>query len=369
MKILIVSPVVGGINIYISTVIRNLRDTKDLEIDFFSTELNQSLYDPTKKTWCSSDVLMKKFNQKVVDVNWDKYDFILLNYGKNDAEQLLPVYLESIGFAFDKLVYFVHYLSWNLFSDYIVDLEMARKVKEVTKKIPNLFFFGTFAKDYWIQNYSKPQNYIIDFLPETHSQEKVNESSINEFFKENNIVLDNSKKIIIWAGYPSNYKNHNLLLNSLTYIKTPINIVFAGRGWGKRIDKVKYSNSKIKVEIIDKELNSKEYLVCSLISEIGIFLYQQPANSNEIFQGSGTLPNYLYAGKPCIVLDEGAMTEYVQEAGLILKEKTAIELANKIDAILSESKKYSNLAFARKSFFDQRLHSNRIYNFLSYLNK
>jgi len=369
MKILIVGPTAGGINIYTDAIIRNLKNKQNLKIDFFSTGLNQSVYNPEDKKWLNYEDLIIKFNERVSKFNWNEYDYILLHYGKNDVEQLVPIYLENLGFDFSKLVYFVHYLSWNLFSDYIINPDIAKQVKETTLKLPNLFFFGTFAKDYWIKNYSIPQNYIVDYLPETHSNEVVDSIDVENFISNTKIKIDINKKTIIWAGYPSNYKNHKLLLDSIKYLKTPLNIIFAGRGWGKRIDKEKYSNQNTNIDFIDRELNSKEYRICSSMSDIGVFLYQQPENTNEVFQGSGTLPNYIYAGKPCIVLDEGSMAEYVKEAGVILKNRSPRNLAISIDAILSDQKRYSKLAFAKRSVFSQKLHANRIYNFLEFLSQ
>src|SRR5581483_9194423 len=108
-------------------------------------------------------------------IKFDEYDIVAFHFGKNDIEQYIPVdLLERKDKKIKNVVYFVHFLSWNLFGQYLNDSETQKKIELSIKDFFNHYvFFGTFAKKYLEDKFNKKLNGIVNFLPETHSTDKV----------------------------------------------------------------------------------------------------------------------------------------------------------------------------------------------------
>lgn len=366
-KVLMVFPKHGGIEVYANGILNHIC-TEHFELDTFSSDIN--LYNKEDRTWITADSLEETLKKEILNVNWDKYDLIVYHYGKNDAEQYIPVLLKRLGITVKKELYLVHYLSWNLFEDFIIDDEKYKEVNEAVKGMPHLMFYGKFPQEFWFENYSMPESYIINYYPEAHSHEEISETEREDF--EKLIELDKSDlPLVIWPGFPSNFKNYQLLLEALPHLKKPIKLVFMGQGWGKRLKDYPKNINGSEIKVVERYLNTKEFLLAIQYSLFGVLLYQQPDSGKEFFQGSGTLPNFIYQGKSTIVLNEGCLPEYVSDSGITLEEKDPVKLARAIEKLLSEDvlKVKERAAHAKKPMFSMDMHTSTLEGYIRYLIK
>ncbi len=361
-KILLVSPKTGGIDVYINVLKKALTE---LEVNFETFSSEVIAYNVEEKKWKDAEVFESELKEEIRKIDWMSYDLIAYHYGKNDVEQLIPVLLEDQGIKVKKDIYFVHFLSWNLFSQFVSDPIRYKKVNKRTSEFKHLVFYGNAPKDFWLNNIGKPEDYILSYYPEAHSHIKVNETDLiafNEKFK----IKDSDLPTIIWPGFPSNYKDHDLLLNSLKYIEQPIRVIFAGQGWSKRIGEPEEINGS-KVEVVDSYLSALEFKLAVEHSLFGVLLYKNPEIKDEFFQGSGTLPNFIALGKPTVVLNEGLLGEYVDKAGIVIEEHDPKILAKAIDKLTdtSTNKKLAENANMRRYLFSPNLHAS---TFIGYIN-
>jgi len=68
------------------------------------------------------------------------------------------------------------------------------------------------------------------------------------------------------------------------------------------------------------------YKFWTLLTLFRILPYKQPVEKDEFFQGSGTLPNYINAGKATIVYNEGSLPEYIGQSGIVVESGDIKEL-------------------------------------------
>lgn len=362
MNILMISPPMGGIDIYVKRL-RAALEELGIQVAIDGARENETAFDSKKKAWKSSQEVKKIVEGMAKRIKFDKYDLVAFYYGKNDIEQYLPVVLgKKEGKRVPNSVYFVHYLSRNLFSEYLND-PLARK--EIEKQVGNFYsgyvFFGQYAKEFMENQYQKKFNGIINFLPETHAHEILNKGDLKKLEKRfiHPSVVKHKLPFIAWPGFPTHYKDYSMLIEALRILKTPLALLFAGYGWRKYLGFTEKKIGKCFVYCVDKYLSSKEYFFLAKKSLFGVFPYRQPNNPEERFQGSGTLPNFIYEGKATIVLDEGAMPEYVGDAGIVLKDRSFRKLAGAIEEMLdSEVRgKYENAALRRKPLFSIHNHA------------
>lgn len=368
MKVLMISPFTGGIDVYVDSLANGLRRL-GVNVDVAGSVPDEKAYDVERKKWKTSDEV-KLMVEGIADrIDFESYDLVAFHYGKNDIEQYLPVVLKERGIKLKKSVYFVHFLSRNLFDQYLGD----KKTKDVVEEsVGNFYdgyvFFGTFAKKFMEKQYKKSFGGIVNFLPETHSQEKIQnkDSLIASFLPDD---YDHDLPIVFFPGFASNYKDYKLLLSSFELVKNNFLFVFAGQGWQKALSFTNKVVNKVQVFVVDKYLSSVEYKLLSESSLFGIFPYRQPKIKGEFFQGSGTFPNFIYSGKANVVLDEGAMAEYAGESGIVVRDATANSFAKAIDSLfdLNLRIKLENEAKKRKQLFSQQYHAKKCLDYFKKL--
>ncbi|KKT39489.1 MAG: hypothetical protein UW29_C0013G0005 [Candidatus Collierbacteria bacterium GW2011_GWC2_44_13] len=331
MKILMISPSSGGIDVYVNRLSEILREHNIL-VDIDGSTKEESAFDVAKREWLSSDRVKEIVSKIASRIDFDKYDSVIFHYGKNDIEQYLPVVLSNIGKKINNPIYFTHFLSRNLFSQYLKDDKTQKEVeKAVCEFFKSYLFFGTFARKYMEKQSGNSLSGVVSFLPETHSHEILSESEIREF--KNTFNHSESVPTVYLPGFPANYKDHEFLVNSLTYVNKKMRLVIAGRGWYKKLGFDKKIIGKAEIYVVDKYLNSKEYKYLSSYSAFGIFPYRQP-DGDEIFQGSGTIPNFIYEGKACLGLNEASVPEYIGSGGIITLTGDTKLFAEAIDKLL-----------------------------------
>jgi len=332
MKVLMIAPPSGGIDVYVNVISNKLRDFGYL-VDINGSQKGESAYNVETKSWKTAQEV-KELVEKVVNrIDFSKYDSVIFHYGKNDIEQYIPVILLENKIKINKPIYFTHYLSWNLFSSYLKDNETEEKVVKATYTFfEKYLFFGTFAKNYMQIQSEKKLDGIVSFLPETHNEEVITQEEARELNKK--FYYTEETPIVYMPGFASNYKDYDLLIMSLSKVTQSLRIVLSGRGWIKRLGFDRKVFGLVEVIIVDEYINSKEYKYLTSMSLFGIFPYRQPLDKKEVFQASGTLPNFIYEEKANIVLNEASMPEYVGKGGIILESNTADSLSLAINKLL-----------------------------------
>lgn len=364
MKVLMIAPPSGGIDVYVNSISDQLRKF-GYSVDTAGSKKNEIAYDVEKMTWKSA-VEVKNIVEKIVQrINFKTYDFVAFNYGKNDIEQYIPVILENKKINIKTSIYFTHFLSWNLFSDYVVDKISQKKVENaVYTFFDKYLFFGTFAKKYFENKSMKKLNSITSFLPETHYTQKISNQEYVLFNKKYHFT--HSVPVVFMPGFSANYKDYNLLLEALSLVSSPLRVVIVGRGWKKRLGFEHKFFNLCEVYLLDEYISSKEYKYLTSQSLFGIFPYRQPNGSTEVFQASGTLPNFIYEGKANIVLNEASMPEYLGNGGVVVQKNKPDLIANAINELLVENNrtKYEKIAIKNKERFSLSNHAKDIASLL-----
>jgi len=368
MKVLMIAPYSGGIDVYVKCLSQKLR-TKGILVEIAGSKKGEEAYDSKVGKWKTSAEVKKMVKQIVDRICFANYDLVAFHYGKNDVEQYIPVVLDKKDIKPKKTVYFVHFLSRNLFDQYLKDPKTRTVVEDYAGNyFDGYIFFGNYDKLFMEKTYKKKFNGIINFLPETHSHEKIKNSqkTVSQFILR---ASRNSDPLVILPGFPAHYKDHNLLLSSFEYIKKPMTFIFAGQGWRKKLGFIRKKIKKVNILVVDKYLTTAEFKVLVENSLFGVFPYRQPDTKGEYFQGSGALPNFIYAGKPCIVLNEGAMAEYVGTAGIVVNSPSPQKFAQAINILLNPIKRnrFAKKARLRASKFSLELHTTKCLKFFENL--
>ena len=334
-----IAPYMGGIDVYVNSLAGELRRLGAL-VDIKGGKSNESAYDVSIKSWKTSEELKRLVENITNRINFDEYDIVGFNFGKNDIEQYIPVdLLDRKGKKIKNAVYFVHFLSWNLFGQYLDDQGTQAKIEQSIKDFFNHYvFFGSFAKNYLENKFNEKLDGIVNFLPETHSLDKDDPVELKRELKNLGLQIK-EKPTIFLPGFAGNYKDYLLLLKAFEFVDKPINFIFAGLGWAKRLSFRQKQIGLVDIYVMEKYFNGNEYHYMCEKSLFGIFPYKQPADLEEVFQGSGTLPNFIYARKASIVLDEGCMPEYVGKGGIVIKNSDPKDLGIAINKLLDGDKR------------------------------
>lgn len=364
-----ISPAIGGIDVYVNALSNELRKISDVEVDIKGGRENQTAYNQEKRDWKSSAEVKAMVKGISDSIEFDNYDYVLFHYGKNDVEQYIPVILsKNKKVTKTKFVYFVHYLSWNLFSHYLKDKEAAQEVEDATLNFfDDYIFFGDFAREFIEKTYHKSLQGKTIFLPETHADEQLSSEEIErykEYFQGTH--KDKYKKVVYYAGFGSNYKDMESILKAFESVGEELLFVIAGKGWLKRVGFEEKKIGRVQVRVVEKYLDSKEYKFLSSQTLFGIFPYKQPQQEDEFFQGSGTLPNYINAGKATIVYNEGSLPEYIGESGIVVKVGNVSELTAAINTLLDDNdrKQYEDAAVRISEDFSIKNHAKEVLEYL-----
>ena len=360
-----ITPPIGGLNVYTGKLVKQLRSL-GVAVDTAGSTQKDFPFDKKKMSWRTSKWLQNRLDKAIKKINFNNYDLIGFHYGKNDVEQYFPLKIDLLPKV--KKVYFVHYLSRNLFEQYLNDTKTNEKIeKAVYEFYDGYIFYGKFAKKFMQRKTKKKITGIISYYPEAHSSHQISKKYELKFDKSFTFPHPNLPTVYI-LGYGSDYKDCKTLINSLKYVSRPFRLIFAGRGWQKRIGFIKKKISKTYIYSVEREINEVEFKYLCNKSLFGILPYRQPIKSTEVFQGSGVLPNFIYSGKATIVFDEGCMAEYVGNSGIIIKRINAKSLGLAIEKMLNDKHRlhYEMNAKKRAKLFSVNAHVKKC---LRYFNK
>lgn len=370
MKILMVAPYTGGIDVYVLSLVREMKKMGH-EVYISGSIEGESAYNKEMRSFKTANEVLQIVEGITKRIDFGHYDIVAFHYGKNDIEMLIPTMINKGIYPNTKFVYYVHFLSRNLFKEFIPNEEIQNRIeKAVFNFFDGYVFFGQYAKDFMEQQCKKTLSGVVSFLPETHSSESgpSEDQLIYNIVPDYDVVKD---KCVILPGFAANYKDHELLLDSFGHVKNKLLFVFAGPGWRKRIpNDLEIGN--VSVRVVDKYLSPLEYKVVTEASVFGVFPYRQPKIEGEFFQGSGTAPNFIFAGKASIALNEGAMPEYVGNSGIVVEKDNPADLAAAIDTLLSDKTKREALeqeAIKRRDLFSIKNHSQACLRYFESLTK
>lgn len=367
MKVLMIAPPSGGIDVYVQYLATELRRL-GLDVTIKGSTEEDQAFDIVSRTWKSSEWVKERMNLLVDKIDFGQYDLVAFHFGKNDVEQYIPVILKQRKIKI-KSLYFVHYLSRNLFSKYLKDPETREEVeKHVYTFFEGYIFYGSFSKAFFEQKTGVKYGGLISFLPETHSKIKLPKSDIDKLVDELTFLPKDIPYVYV-LGYASSYKDPQIIIESLRFVDKPFKLIFAGRGWSKQIGFKTRIINKTHIFTIDREINTKEFKYISENSLFGIFPYRQPMKDDEVFQGSGVLPNFIFNGKANIVFDEGCLKENIGNAGIVLEKRDPRLLGKAIKSLLNDEErvKYERLAKQRSYLFSIEKHAKDCYNYMTKL--
>jgi len=359
-----IAPPSGGIDVYVEYLATELRK-QGLDVTVQGSSEEDQAFNVASRTWKSSEWVKERMNLLVDKIDFKKYDLVAFHFGKNDIEQYIPVILKQRKINI-KSIYFVHYLSRNLFSKFLNDPKTREEVEnQVYTFFDGYIFYGSFSKSFFEHKTDMKYSGLVSFLPETHSKVQLEESDINKFVDEFSFFPEDIPSVYI-LGYASDYKDPQLVIESLKYVNKPFRLIFAGRGWSKQIGFKTRVINKTHIYTIDREINTKEFKYMCEKSLFGIFPYRQPMTDDEVFQGSGVLPNFIYNGKANIAFDEGCLKENIGNSGIILEKRDPELLGEAIENLLNNKNrvKFEILAKKRSHLFSIEKHAKDCYNYM-----
>ncbi|NOZ45706.1 MAG: glycosyltransferase family 4 protein [Chlorobi bacterium] len=257
-----------------------------------------------------------------------KFDIALAN----DLDTLPANYFAAF-IKRKKLVYDCH----EIFTEVpeLIHRSFTKKIWELIEKclLPKVKYAYTVNKsvaNYYAIKYGVSMN-IVRNVPIKHSITKKDTKRFNE-----------KKKIIVYQGALNIGRGLEIMIESMQYIKNvDFNIIGDGDIKQELIKLVKQLKLEDKVKFLGKipfkELHyytEKADLGVSLEEDLGLnYRYSLP---NKIF-------DYIHAGIPVLVSDLPEMSELIikYRVGEILKNRTPEELANKIEFIFKDIKRYT----------------------------
>ncbi len=369
MKILMIHPSQGGIDLYVKTLAQELQFL-GVDVDLKHTPKSAWPYNPKTKSWNTSKYVQNKVINFAKSIDFSKYDIVAFHFGSIDPEQYLPLAFYMSRIKVPNPVYFVHILKHSLFGDRLNDKKTQLLVNKAHQSFfSNYFFFSKYALKYFKKLNIPINNYAVGFLPETHFP-PISNYNISKEIKDS-IKSRSSNFIISWVGYASDYKAVNVLVESLPYIKQAngynyITFLLCGRGWLKKVGEGHISTNNAELIVIDKELNPSEFGYVIKKSNAGILLYYEPKNFIFRFQGSGTLPNYIWQRKPLIISDLPPLREYAGIEALYVEIKNSIsskEVADRVNLLIKTRDVLISKVSTRRHFFDRKLHAKQCLSF------
>lgn len=352
MRIMMIGPQFGGIHTYLFGLANALRQRGHV-CDCFGLDPSCNPYSPVTEKWRTSADVLESVQKYSAALPIHHYDRIGFHFGKNDLEQAIPLFLDRKHTP--PAIYFVHFMSRNLFSSYLNDEPTQTKIEHAVRSFFSgyIFYGQATQKSFpWHKDNLAPS--LVAPYPETNSNTPV---AIEEVATYRQTVTekfqDPTAPLCILPGYAAEYKDSDLLFSACQLLPQALSVLIIGRGWKKRIGWEQQTFGKVEVLVEDRELSPKEFTLCCHASDFGIFPYHDSTSTAVKFQGSGTLPNFLSAGKPCIVLNSSVMPEYVKDPELIANRNSTEDVANKLSRMLDpeyRQLKTAHLANRRKLF-------------------
>jgi len=288
-------------------------------------------------------------------IDFSKYDIIDCHIGMYEPEQfLLPI---LVNCDLPPCIFSVHNISFEMFKK----MGFPKLQEIINNTIPIFFdgfiFYGKHPQKHFKEKYGQISSAKI-YIPPTHVNSKISNTLIKNF--EDKYSLRTNSYIGI-VGYPSRWKDWQLLLQSFKYVNKQIDFVFAGPWWDKKIGFVKKKINKVHVRVIPDYLQGNDYTLFIKNSKFGVF----PYTNYPTFQGSGTLANYIWHGKSAIVSNSTSLPEYIKDAGIILNNNDPKKWGQAISYLLNDKNlcRFKTIVKKRKDLFSPETYADKVLNF------
>ncbi|MGM0608960.1 MAG: glycosyltransferase [Candidatus Muiribacteriota bacterium] len=177
-----------------------------------------------------------------------------------------------------------------------------------------------------------------------------NEQKEKKYFKQKYNISE-TEKVILFFGAIRDYKNLELILNSLSYVLEKLNVklVIAGSLW-ESFDK--YEEIIKKFNLTDNVVKVLEYIPTNEVSKFFAASDLVLIPYKNFSSQSGVGAAALSFEKPVIVSDKGGLGDLVKDEFCILKDNSDQVLAEKIVKILSDDLFYKKLKTDSKNIND-----------------
>lgn len=345
MRCLIIGPYYNGVANVIK-VHKHYLELRGIKVDWYG--FNDVSFDMTD--------ILNNTEKLISSVKFSNYDIIDFHIGMYEAEQLLLKYLNP--HTLPPRIFSVHSTSFELFKK----INMPHLQEAVNNSIGDFFngfiFYGTFARKLFESKYSKRPSQTI-FIPATHSDLNITEKDNIKFEKKYGLKIGEYIGII---GYPSKWKNWQLMIDSFPKINKKTRFVFAGPWWDKKLGFAKKIIGNVDISVISEYVDGKDYPIFVKNSKFGVF----PYINYPTFQGSGTVANYISCGKPCIVSSVTSLPEYVGNGGIVVNSEKPTEWAKAMNSLLGNEFLLSRLSKnmdSRKKLVDPKTYIDKVVKF------
>ena len=354
MKILILGPKKHGMSVGIEVLHRALLE---------HPQVSKCRWEGSSDIFSSLAEIEAGCSRILASVNLSEFDVVNMHFGMLEAEQFIPILLRGKA-GLPPFVYSVHSLQCDLF-DRIERKDLSQLVNQA---LGNFFegyvFFGTYAKKVFAQRYGTDGEVI--FLPARHLQVGLTLSRRLEL--ESLFGVPPDEPFVALGGYSSPWKDWETLLRAFTAVHSPMTFLFAGPSWDKHLGFTERQIGKVRVRAVSCHIERDKFRFLAERSLFGVFPYTEDPR----FQGSGALPNYLAAGKPCIVTSVANLPEMVGDAGICVPAGDAEALAEVINTLLDDNKTRQDLEVKAKNrayLFLPAEHANQLVHYLESLLK
>jgi len=288
-------------------------------------------------------------------IDFSKYDIIDCHIGMYEPEQILMLLL--VNYDLPPRIFSVHNISFEMFKK----MGFPKLQRAINNTIPKFFnsfiFYGDYPQKYFKEKYGRINSTKI-YIPPTHVNSKIPNILIKKFEDKYSLLAGSYIGII---GYPSKWKNWKLLLRSFKYVDKQIDFVFAGPWWDKKLGFTKKIINKVSVRVIPDYLQGSDYTLFIRNSRFGVF----PYTNYPTFQGSGTLSNYIWHGKPAVVSESTSLPEYIKDAGIILNDSDPKKWGRAISYLLNDKNlsQFEVVVNKRKELFAPEVYANKVFDF------
>lgn len=353
MRILILGPKKHGMSIGIEVLYRALSQ---------HPQVSECRWEGSSDLFFSLSEIKAECSRILASIDLSRFDVVNMHFGKLEAEQLIPVLLSEKRQP-PLFVYSVHSLRCDLF-ERIGERKLGQTITQTLGKFFDSYvFFGTYAKEIFARKYGV--NGKVIFLPARHSQTELTPLRYAEL--EEIFSIASNEPFVALGGYVSPWKDWKTLLRALAEVKQPLTFLLAGASWSKHLGFTERRVGQVKVRAISRFIKGDEFRFLVERSLFGIFPYKEDLS----FQGSGALPNYLAAGKACVVTSVANLPEMVGDAGICVPPGDAKALAEAIDRLF-DLKIRQNLegeAQNRADLFFPDQHASQLVNYFKKLLK
>ncbi len=296
-------------------------------------------FDRERNVFWPAERIIQAADALLDSVDLRKYDLLLVHFGNQEIEQLIPVRWQ--GLPRPPAVHHVHSPDWSLFADNVPNPELRRAVAEGVYRMDGLVYFGSYARQRLEGTPAAKLPSIVSFFPSTIP------TGIS--------TTDESMPVLDWLGqddgvpraslygFASPWKDLPGLLAAFEQMRAPLRFALAGSTWhlsqhaGTDMAAAVFPRTQrigpVELTIVASYLDPSQRAALVAATDLAIVPYRSHPN----FQGSGAITDYLAHGVPVVATDVANMRELVQDGGLLVPAGNPTALAGALDQLAGDA--------------------------------